>query len=112
MELFLSQKSTTNTVLVDVSGDVHYKIETPFKFAGKITTIRKVIRVVRKSDSFSSSGSDLLEDPSVQNNPPVNEKSMELAEIRWRFLASSSMRFGAIEFDMSDYMPPQGILRR
>lgn len=111
MEFFLSRNSTTNTVLVDASGGAHYKVKTPFKLVGKITTIHKVIRNEQKSNAFSSSGSSLLEDKPVQCSS-MTEKSMELAEIHWRFLATSSLRFGAIEFDMSEYMPSQGILRR
>jgi hypothetical protein len=112
MELFLSKNSTTNTVVEDEFGEARYKIETPFKFIGRVTTIRKAIRSDRKSDPFSSSGSDLLDDSSVQSNSLVKERLMDFAEIRWRVFASSSMRFGAIEVDMSDYMPAQGFCRR
>jgi len=37
---------------------------------------------------------------------------MDLAEIRWRCFASSSLRFGAIEVDLSEYMPAKGFWRR
>jgi hypothetical protein len=112
MELFLYRNSTTNTALIDASDAVHYKIETPFKFVGRVTTIHKVVPSDRNSEAFSTNSSSLLDRSSVQCDSTVNEKTMELAEIRWRFLAPSALRFSAFEFDMSDYMPSEGIFRR
>jgi hypothetical protein len=114
MELFLSSNSTTNTVLVDASNVAHYEIKTPFKFTGGITTIQKVCRGDRKSsiDALSNSGTSVLDDSSVKSSTLLAEKSTELAEIHWRFWASSTMQFGGIEFDLSEYMPSEGIPHR
>ena len=121
MELLLTPNDTTNTTLTTPDGVLRYKIETPFKFFGRTTSIHRFEYDRAQPISSSASESTVVDD---NESDSIDEKhtslvhltgeksSTEIAEIHWNILSSSRLRFGAIEVDIAEYMPPEGLLRR
>ncbi|KAL4259832.1 protein of unknown function DUF6593 [Pleurotus pulmonarius] len=73
MKLFLNTRRPRNCTLAFEDGQAIYKITTPFKVTGRVTTILRVV--------------------------PSKDKFAHLAEIEWQYIKSSRLRFRGDDID-------------
>jgi len=112
MHLFLSKCSHLNSSYVNDDGQVLYKVETPFKFFGLISTIKSAL-----PGDIPTPGSSRINGPrpyeSISDNNvkgDVDEKETDfeskeddrfayLAEIKFKKITSSVMRYRGEEYE-------------
>jgi hypothetical protein len=97
MELFLLKNCSLNTVLVDENGEARYRIQTPFKFANRATTITRAQSANYLSMSDSAT---LIESPGLNMT--------ELGQIHWRCFSSSILCYNGFEMPINEYLKRNG----
>ncbi|KZP15110.1 hypothetical protein FIBSPDRAFT_978472 [Athelia psychrophila] len=95
MTIYLTNHANVrNTKFCNDEGQVLYASQTPGPIlsSNRVTTISKV----------------------VPNNSPddMSDHFTELAVIEWHPIASSVLKYGDLEVQMNDFMPPTGLSRR
>ncbi|KAK0421530.1 hypothetical protein EV421DRAFT_1727059 [Armillaria borealis] len=98
MNLYQTSSGTLNNSYANESGQVIYKVSTPHKFSGRVTTT--VSRIV-PSD---------YEPPRVEDNEEVDFKDRfaPLGYIDWKTFVSSVMRYNGTEVKATKYLKKQG----
>jgi len=87
MRLVLSRLSHLNAVYSDEDGQAIYKVHSPFKFKGRTSTISKIM-----PNGIPSSGDIGMQD-----------RFAHLAQIDWKLMTPSIIRFGGIEVDVKTF---------
>ncbi|KAF7419643.1 hypothetical protein PC9H_002234 [Pleurotus ostreatus] len=88
MKLLLNSRRQRNCTLAFEDGQAIYKITTPFKVTGRVTTILRVV----------SSAKDEHNDADLDSR--LQDKFAHLAEIEWQYIKSSRLRFRGDDIDM------------
>ncbi|KAF8734299.1 hypothetical protein AX14_003465 [Amanita brunnescens Koide BX004] len=121
MHLYLTRRSHLNSSYVNNDGHVLYKVETPFKFVGLVSTIKSVLpediptagtsRIhdppscdpISDSDVDGNVESDEVSETDIDYEPEDDEqlchRFAHLAEIKYHGIASSVIRYRGEEFE-------------
>ncbi|KAG9219783.1 hypothetical protein CCMSSC00406_0008160 [Pleurotus cornucopiae] len=87
MKLLLNTRRQRNCTLSFEDGQAIYKITTPFKVTGRVTTILRVV----------PSAKDEHDDADLDAH--LQDKFAHLAEIEWQYIKSSRLRFRGDDID-------------
>ncbi|KDQ23063.1 hypothetical protein PLEOSDRAFT_1068135 [Pleurotus ostreatus PC15] len=87
MKLLLNSRRQRNCTLALEDGQAIYKITTPFKVTGRVTTILRVV----------PSAKDKHDDADLDAR--LQDKFAHLAEIEWQYIKSSRLRFRGDDID-------------
>jgi len=119
MHLYLTNNSPFNTTLIDDSGEERYSVETPNRWTRRTTTILKVPQLTYPQ--LYSSSVTFCELPEPPDTPTSDLAPLtftrgvdkfpfgnELAQIQWRMISNSRLKFAGIESDFQDYLVRSG----
>lgn len=101
MRIILSNDSPVNTILTNEYGQVLYKINTLSPNAlhpGKITTISRVI-----PNDLPDGDAEVID---------MQDRYETIAEIEWKKVTSSKLRFHGKEVELKNWMPRENLLGR
>ena len=124
MHLYLTRRSHLNSSYVNDDGQVLYKVETPFKFVGLVSTIKSVLpgdittpdcsKISDLAPPYESiNDNDVEGDDEEPDDDADDEPDEEDIELRYRFvhlavieynkIATSVMRYRGEEYEMSKF---------
>jgi hypothetical protein len=87
MHLILSHSSPINSVYSNEDGQAIYKVHSPFKFIGRTSTISRI----------------LPNDIPGRDDIVMQDRFARLAQIDWKIISPSRIRFGGIEADVKTF---------
>ena len=116
----LTRDSPLRTILVDqATSNAKYQIDTPFRFTGRVTKIKKFDQpqqVPRKSDSGTDSSDDPtdMEKKSKSKKADVNlrQNSEEIATVQWHCFSPDRITFLGTVTTRGEFLPKCGKLNR
>ena len=109
MHLYLSKCSHLNSSYVNDDGQVLYKVETPFKFFGLVSTIKSAVPGYVPAPGSSNINRpppyELISDDEVQSDAGYDA----IAEIKFNMITSSVMRYRGEEYETSKFFTKKGL---
>ncbi|KAF8352175.1 hypothetical protein F5887DRAFT_912732 [Amanita rubescens] len=112
MHLYLTKCSHLNSSYVDDDGQLLYKVETPFKFFGPVSTITSALSGDISSASKISSPPpyDVIDGNGVkgQEHAKLSDQLAHLAEIKFNTISSSVMSYDGKVYETSQFFSKKG----
>jgi len=89
MYLFLSHRSPLKSIYSNEDGQAIYKVHSPFKFKDRTCSISRIM-------------------PDIPNNDDMQDRFVHLAQIDWKMMSPSTIRFGENAVDVKTFFRKEG----
>ena len=109
MQLTLSRNSPTNSVYRNQDGTPLYRVETPFKLMGKISTVARFVSNpgIAHDERVAPVRSDNDSDTDIHL---MRLEEKEVAQIHWHRFGKTLFKFGERTVSVGTYMPYTNLL--